>query len=430
MSTAPVARDIVEIFERHGEWRQAEVQRLLQESRKDLSAKEKVRILNRTAHDVGKEAVQYWGISYGTILGATLSAMYPERIHRALLDGVANSHDYTSGGWLTSLRDTDVTFVKLAEYCFDGGRDNCAIWHENGPAMIAENVQNTITELRGNPISVPATATHGPALVTYNDLKRLIKEIVYMPIRKFSLTARVLEELSLGNGTLLASWRRGERPALGEPLTEQCLRDSPYSPSCFQFSDLGWDASLGPSGILCSDGPGDRLNQTKKEYREYANSIIAQSSLIGESWAAIQLPCTAWHARPHWRYEGDFRNKTAHPIMFAGTTIDPVTPLASAFLMADGFEGAGVLHQDSEGHGVTSGLSMCSARAVRDYFQTGTLPGEEGGLDGWAGVGALCATDRKPFDGYDADSDMPDLPKGETDKALWEAWVHLNRVWP
>ncbi|KAK5125923.1 hypothetical protein LTR85_011278 [Meristemomyces frigidus] len=427
MSTVPVARDIVEIFERHGEWRAAEAQRLLRSMPADIPRQEKAIAVDRTAYNPGQEMVQYWGISYGTILGATLSAMFPERIRRAVLDGVADGHDYMAGGWSTNLRDTDMTFVKLAEYCYDGGKDNCAIWHEDGPAVIAQNVQDTITDLRSNPVSVPGDAKHGPALVTYNDLRRLIRDIVYMPLRKFPFTAQVLHELSQRNGTSLAAWSHSQRPAtLGEPLSAQCIADGPYSASCIRPGGFDWDAT---SGIACSDGPGDRLDQSKEEYREYASLVTAQSYLIGASWASIQMPCTAWHARPHWRYDGNFRNKTAYPVLFAGNTFDPVTPLANAFLMAEGFEGAGVLHQDSEGHGMTASLSMCSARAIRAYFQTGTLPGKKGGLEDWDGMGALCDVDRFPFDGYDAEGDIPELPEGETDKALWEAWVSLNRGW-
>lgn len=34
------------------------------------------------------------GWSYGTLLGATLAAMFPERIDRMILDGVLNPHEY------------------------------------------------------------------------------------------------------------------------------------------------------------------------------------------------------------------------------------------------------------------------------------------------------------------------------------------------
>ena len=120
MSTAPVARDIVEIFERHGEWREREGKRLLDLDRTSTS-EQKQDMLHRTAWYKNQELLQYWGFSYGSVLGATLATMYPDRVHRAVLDGVADSHDYMAGGWSTNLRDTDMTLVKLADYCWQGG---------------------------------------------------------------------------------------------------------------------------------------------------------------------------------------------------------------------------------------------------------------------------------------------------------------------
>ncbi|KAI7477580.1 hypothetical protein KC357_g4537 [Hortaea werneckii] len=427
MATASVARDIVEIFERHGEWRADEAKRLLKLGI-TLSGDEQQIIEDRTAYIAGSEMVQYWGFSYGSILGATLAAMFPERIKRAVLDGVADSHDYMAGGWTSNLNDTDLIFAKMAEHCWEGGA-SCALWDEDGPAVIAENVQKVMANIMVDPISVPGTELHGPVVITHNDLKRLFRAVVYWPLRDFPFLAQVLHDLSERNDTSLASWLHEQRPKIGKPLTEGCLQDGAYSPACFP----GGDSEGASAGIACSDGPGDRLNQTKKEYREYAANIMSQSRLMGESWATIQLPCTAWHARPHWRYEGNFHKRTAHPILFAGNTIDPVTPLRNAFKMASGFEGAGVLHQDSEGHCTYSGLSMCSMKAIRHYFQTGELPGSVGGLrgcDGWDGIGALCETDRRPFDGYSGDSEMPELPLGETDQALWHAMVELNRLIP
>lgn len=425
MATASVARDIIEIFERHGEWREKEAQRLLNQNAMILLG-DRSTILERTAYHPGKEMVQYWGFSYGSILGATLAAMFPERIKRAVLDGVADSHDYMAGGWTSNLYDTDLTLVALADHCWEGGRRNCALWDKDGPAVVLENLQKTTTGLAKEPIPVPVERNRGPAVVTYNDLKRLFREIVYWPLRDFPRTTQILHDLSDRNGTSLAAWAHDNRPKIGEPLSVRCLEEGPYSPACFSAAE----PDGAQAGIACTDAPGDRLEQTKTQYREYANAVMAQSSLLGESWATIQLPCTAWHARPHWRYEGNFHNKTAHPILFAGNTVDPVTPLTNAFKMAKGFKGAGVLHQDSEGHCTYSGLSLCSMKAIRHYFQTGELPGKPGGLENWDGMGALCEVDRKPFDGYSRESDVPELPAGETDEALWKAMVNLNRVWP
>jgi hypothetical protein len=75
---------------------------------------------------------------------------------------------------------------------------------------------------------------------------------------------------------------------------------------------------------------------------------------------------------------------------------------------------------------------MCAGRAMREYFQSGSLPGKVGGLselDDWDGHGALCGVDRRPLDGYTRESEVS-LPDGETDEELWKAIVGLNRAWP
>lgn len=38
--------------------------------------------------------LRYWGMSYGTILGATAAAMFPDRMDKVLLDAVGNPHEY------------------------------------------------------------------------------------------------------------------------------------------------------------------------------------------------------------------------------------------------------------------------------------------------------------------------------------------------
>lgn len=36
--------------------------------------------------------LRYWGMSYGTLLGATLIAMFPDRMDKIVLDGVINPY--------------------------------------------------------------------------------------------------------------------------------------------------------------------------------------------------------------------------------------------------------------------------------------------------------------------------------------------------
>lgn len=90
--------------------------------------------------------------------------------------------------------------------------------------------------------------------------------------------------------------------------------------------------------------------------------------------------------------------------------------MRNAITMSKGFEGSAILQQDSEGHCSSAGVSFCTARAIRGYFQTGELPE----------TGTICLPARLPLDGF-SEEENPALPEGETDEELWAAMVDMNK---
>jgi pimeloyl-ACP methyl ester carboxylesterase len=52
--------------------------------------------LDRLRQAVGDQRLTYWGVSYGTYLGATYANLFPDRIRAMVLDGVINPPSYTS----------------------------------------------------------------------------------------------------------------------------------------------------------------------------------------------------------------------------------------------------------------------------------------------------------------------------------------------
>jgi len=409
MSTTSVARDIVEIFERHGEWREEEARRLLKSSGKSEND-----LLDQVKYRPGEEMIQYWGFSYGTVLGATLADMFPERVKRVILDGVVDSFDYYEGGWTTNLQDTDMEIAKFAEYCWMGGPERCALYDKDGPAFIAQRFADITQDLMQNPIGVPGTDEYGADLATYTDLKMLFWATAYKPLVKFHALAETMAQLEKGNGTALVQGRRGSSSQLKKGLSEQCEKDGPYSDACNPYYD-GESSSLISAAVLCSDAD-SQIDMTREEFWHYVQDLMKQSKMMGDVWTTIRMHCTQWHARPKWPYTGHLNATTDHPILFIGNTIDNVTPIRNAYKMSKGFHGSVVLHQDTEGHCSSSGVSMCTARAARAYFQTGELPKK----------GTICSPERLPLDGY-SEEEEPALPKGETDEALWRAIVGVNK---
>jgi pimeloyl-ACP methyl ester carboxylesterase len=45
----------------------------------------------------GREKLQYWGLSYGSTLGVTFAAMFPDKIERLVVDGVLDPYNYYEG---------------------------------------------------------------------------------------------------------------------------------------------------------------------------------------------------------------------------------------------------------------------------------------------------------------------------------------------
>jgi pimeloyl-ACP methyl ester carboxylesterase len=45
----------------------------------------------------GRDKLQYWGFSYGSVLGITYAAMFPDNIQRLVVDGVVDTDNYYAG---------------------------------------------------------------------------------------------------------------------------------------------------------------------------------------------------------------------------------------------------------------------------------------------------------------------------------------------
>lgn len=91
VSTAAVARDIIEITDRADELRRAERTMSLLTGQHPLGA-------GKEDSNDSPPRVLYWGFSYGTILGNTLASMFPGRMGRVVLDGVDDvfgEHDFS-----------------------------------------------------------------------------------------------------------------------------------------------------------------------------------------------------------------------------------------------------------------------------------------------------------------------------------------------
>ncbi|GLI79925.1 hypothetical protein PoHVEF18_008273 [Penicillium ochrochloron] len=207
VSTTLVARDMITIIERHGEWREKQGQ--LAQKAFDLKHGPDVSraILRRTQWHVDREPLLYWGRSYGTLLGATFAALYPDRIARAVLDGVVNMNRYYEGRGPNVVMDADAIFDRFGEYCHEAGPDGCPFYAEGGSETINNAYWNIENQLLNTSLPVMASATRGPEVVTWTDLKNILRVAVYQPLLAFHVLAGHVSELAKGNAVTMANFK-------------------------------------------------------------------------------------------------------------------------------------------------------------------------------------------------------------------------------
>ncbi|KAJ5386859.1 Peptidase S33 tripeptidyl aminopeptidase-like C-terminal [Penicillium cosmopolitanum] len=364
LNTRLVAQDLVTIIERQGEWREKQGQKAQVTHDNCHGVDESRAILRRTQWRVDKEPLLYWGRSYGTVLGATFAALFPNRVSRALLDGVVDMDKYYEGRGPNVIADADAIFDKFGQYCDVAGPDGCPFYVDGGPEVIKDAYWTLENQILNNSIPVMASRTHGPEVVTWTDLKAILR-------------------VSMGDPEPMAVFKHSKH--VETCPSKACKIAGPWSPEC----SLGQDNTLYASAaILCSDASYMTLHD-RESFEELWTQLKSDSATLGDYWAQLQMACVGWQAKAKYKFTGPWGGVTAHPILFVSNKLDPVTPLRSAQHMSKQFPGSAVLEQNSEGHTTIAAPSLCVARAIRNYFQTGALPD----------AGTICEADLKPLVG-------------------------------
>ncbi|KAI7971346.1 hypothetical protein EIK77_002458 [Talaromyces pinophilus] len=302
LNTVPVARDLLEIIERHAEWREKEGIKKQQEEDMVTGYDAEQKIAVRTRWNRGQEKLLYWGRSYGTVLGATFATMFPDRVSRTLLDGVVDTDDYYDGGGESSITDADAIFDRFFHYCDAAGPEKCPFYLKGGPSQIRLAYDAIESSLRVKSIPVAASSNHGPEVITWSDLKLIQRISVYQPLLTFPLLAKFLADLKRGDGSSMAAFKQGIRPVTC--LSEECIGAGSWSQQCTGF-ETSEDSSS--QAILCSDAIYTNTFDLD-EFQRVWNGLAADSKSIGDYWASIYLTCVGWKPRAQWRLNGKVIN--------------------------------------------------------------------------------------------------------------------------
>ena len=269
--------------------------------------------------------LNYWGFSYGTVLGDTVAAMFPDRMGKVVLDGNVNPHDYYSGNDLEQATDSDACFEGFFTGCV-AHPEMCALATNGSTAdELKAQFYDFLYSLKFKPLV--DQAGNATTLIDYSKLKTLVGQAMYAP-NEWSGLARGLHGLYTSNQSEVA-------------ILEKFLAPDPTT-----FPPSSEDAI---SGIRGSDVVA-RTPELTSLY-PLISQFFARSQLLGDQFPRTILAAAQWPFHAKGAYTGDFHVKTKNPILFVGSDVDIVTPLISAQNASAGFEGSVVLQHG--GYGVS-----------------------------------------------------------------------------
>ncbi|KAJ7685794.1 TAP-like protein-domain-containing protein [Mycena polygramma] len=310
---------------------------------------------------VGDGGLHYWGFSYGTTLGATYVAMFPEHAERVILDGVVFAPEqYTSlvEHGLSAGKYTSEVFEGFVSNCVSAGPARCALMTtvNTTAAQVSARIWSLASRLETTPLPVPHPADGAVPSI----------------LHRGHLLGAIFSAIHCGS-----KWAEHARNITDAQRAE----DAGWGPG----REMG--ASEGGMAVSCGDAPpleagvGDQEMWTK-EWLGWRDQLAAPNPLGGPDWFDGVVRCRHWGlVKPSpARYEGswelgkDSRNPK-NPVIFVSNSFDPITPISSGRRMVDlfGKENARLLHNNGYGHCSTNHPSVCIGKALKEYLINGTL---------------------------------------------------------
>jgi pimeloyl-ACP methyl ester carboxylesterase len=218
--------------------------------------------------------LNFFGVSYGSILGTTFAQLFPDRVGRMVIDGVMDPSDYYDGAWTKSVNQADDAVRAFASQCFDAGTKCLFFANDSNSEAILHRLDSILHDLEEEPISVsdPSIFTF-PAVVTHMDLLNLIMGATYDSYGLFPLLAYTLAELEQRNGTVLAI---ASTKGLDFPGDTKCDAPTP-----------AYQLALTKYITACNDIDGRYNISSVNEFQTHIDQLQGVSKYLGPPWARV-----------------------------------------------------------------------------------------------------------------------------------------------
>ncbi|EUC55050.1 hydrolase, putative [Rhizoctonia solani AG-3 Rhs1AP] len=316
----------------------------------------------------GNKPINYWGLSYGTIIGNYFVNTFPDRVGRVIIDGIVNPWD-----WATEqpkivyglANFSDATFDAFASSCAAAGPFKCAIAQEESTLESIRKWVFSLIEL-----AYDNTKASGGTFITSGQLRGLLWVGMYEP-RKWPGLAQDLAQIAaaLSNSSNSSSTVKSR---ILSPRTQSIPFIRRDNTSSFDPA-----TSYAFQAITCVDAIDAGNSTTRQGFKAVVELTDNHTRMFGPfiGWNAPVLYCQHWPVRAVERFTGPFNHTLRNRIMVIGNSVDPITPFGNAKAVAEALGSSAVLlKHNGYGHASIYMHSSCTVAATSKYFITGELP--------------------------------------------------------
>ncbi|MFC8131197.1 alpha/beta hydrolase [Streptomyces sp. NPDC057302] len=277
---------------------------------------------------LGERKVSYYGVSYGTALGAVYTQLFPRRADRFVLDSAVDPKRMWRGMFRIWAPEAERAFQRWAKWT--AARD-ATYGLGATPAAVSKSFWDVIARADRDPVVVDGVPLDGAGV---RDLVRRD----FFTVREAAERVVKLKEAAGGGAA------KGLDPA--EPPSE---------------SDISASAA-----VVCGDASWPRDPET---YRRDSVRDADRYPLYGD-FASGVMPCAFWDEPVEPATE--VNNKV--PALIVQNEWDSQTPLVTGQALHREMKGSRMVTVDEgEGHGVY-GTNRCADSAADSYLATGKLP--------------------------------------------------------
>jgi pimeloyl-ACP methyl ester carboxylesterase len=236
----------------------------------------------------GKKAeealIWYYGVSYGTVIGQTLAAVFPDRIGRIINDANVNGEKFYNGFPDTAVENTEEGMRYFFDVCHEAGPKKCAFAGNSSSAKDIEKRFNTLLKkLEEEPLPFIDPSSGEPAIMTKNAFLRLAFDVLYAPMVRFPIMAIGLDVLEKRNST---AW----------PLILQ-MAAVPSNPGPFNYTSKA--SSEVQQFVSALDSAGRYPIKNVTQFLKAAAKITKTSQWFGEGYAdSNPLLAAGWSLLP------------------------------------------------------------------------------------------------------------------------------------